>query len=77
MSKINLSLLLCSAALLVASTSFAGQIAVPLTTITNSSTTKGDDVGYGGLKWTMGDSWIPEVVAGYRHAEVSTNGDTQ
>ncbi len=25
----------------------------------------------------MGDSWIPEVVAGYRHAEVSTNGDTQ
>jgi hypothetical protein len=35
---------------------------------TNSPTTKGDDVGYGGLKWTMGAGWIPEVVAGYRHA---------
>ena len=44
---------------------------------TNSPTTKGDDVGYGGLKWTMGAGLIPEIVAGYRHAEVASNGDTQ
>jgi hypothetical protein len=44
---------------------------------THSSVTRGVDDGYGGLKWTFGESWVPEVVAGYRHAEVSTNGDTQ
>ncbi len=44
---------------------------------TNTAVTNGIDDGYGGLKWTYGEGWIPEVVAGYRHTELSTNGDAQ
>ena len=44
---------------------------------TNHAVTNGIDDGYGGLKWTFGEGWIPDVVAGYRHTELSTNGDAQ
>ena len=40
------------------------------------SNTNGVDDGYGGLKWTLDEGLIPEVVIGYRHADVSSNGDT-
>ena len=34
-------------------------------------------MGYGGVKWTLGDSLVPELVAGYRFASVTNNGATQ
>jgi hypothetical protein len=76
-------LVTCLATLLPVSTSFAIPLTTPTetttytTTSTESATTKGVDNGYGGLKWTFGEGWIPEIVVGYRHAEVSTNGNTQ
>jgi len=33
-------------------------------------------MGYGGVKWTLGDSLVPELVAGYRLASVTNNGAT-
>jgi hypothetical protein len=35
------------------------------------------NIGYGGVKWTLGDSIIPEIVAGYRYASVTSSGATQ
>jgi hypothetical protein len=42
---------------------------------TNSS--GNSNIGYGGVKWTLGDSILPEIVAGYRYASVTSSGATQ
>jgi hypothetical protein len=44
-------------------------------TINNSSTSANVDNGYGALKWTFGNGFFPEIVVGFRHASVSSNGD--
>jgi len=56
---------------------FPQPLPVTLSSTSATSVTNSSNVGYGGLKWTTGDGWIPEVVAGYRYAEVASNGDTQ
>jgi hypothetical protein len=80
-----LALLLGLAVLLPTSATFAFP-AIPATETTTttfntitvpSSATTGVDNGYGGLKWTLDGGLAPEVVVGYRHAQVDTNGDTQ
>ena len=57
----------------------AGRPLLPETTPT--STTSGSstnvNMGYGGLKWTLGESLVPEIVAGYRYASVTSSGATQ
>ncbi len=51
---------------------------VETTTPGNSySTTSGVDNGYGGLKWTFDGGIAPEIIVGYRHAEVTSNGYAQ
>ena len=60
--------------LILTPVSFANAIPLPPS---STSATNSSNVGYGGLKWTMGAGWVPEVVAGYRYAEVASNGDTQ
>ncbi|WP_347987773.1 hypothetical protein [Methylomonas sp. AM2-LC] len=50
---------------------------VPVTeTVIGIPTTKDVDNGYAGLKWALGDNLVPDIVVGFRHANVSTNGDT-
>jgi len=50
----------------------------PETTITSETNTSANsNMGYGGVKWTLGDSIVPEIVAGYRFASVTNNGATQ
>ena len=57
----------------------AGRPLLPETTPT--STTSGSstnvNMGYGGLKWTLGESYVPEIVGGYRYASVTSSGATQ
>ena len=50
----------------------------------NSSTSISDgpastnvNMGYGGLKWTFGEGYIPEIVGGFRYASVTSSGATQ
>jgi len=52
-------------------------VAIPplLPVSTNYSTSANVDNGYAGLKWTFGAGFYPEVVVGFRHASVSSNGD--
>ena len=77
MNNKYLSLLGSSALLLASGSAFALPFSTTTTTTyTPNSVTTGVDSGYGGLKWTFG-SWVPEVVAGYRHAEVNSSGATQ
>ncbi|MBQ0725588.1 MAG: hypothetical protein KBT51_09355 [Cycloclasticus sp.] len=40
-----------------------------------TSDTDTDDSVYAGLKWTLNKGTKPEVVVGYRHARVKSNGD--
>ena len=49
----------------------------PTTTYTEANTSANSNMGYGGVKWTLGDSLVPEIVAGYRFASVTNNGATQ
>jgi hypothetical protein len=68
-------LTLFMAALLSTSSAFSSFVnTTPI--VTTSSASRNVDNGYAGLKWTLGGSFIPEVVVGFRHANVSTNGDT-
>ena len=53
----------------------ATQEAAP--TYTETNTSANSNMGYGGVKWTLGDSLVPELVAGYRFASVTNNGATQ
>ena len=46
-------------------------------TVTSSDTSSNVNMGYGGLKWTLGESYVPEIVAGYRYASVTSSGATQ
>ena len=46
-------------------------------TVTSSDTSTNVNMGYGGLKWTLGESYVPEIVAGYRYASVTSSGATQ
>jgi len=48
-----------------------------ITTYSETNTSANSNMGYGGVKWTLGDSLVPEVVAGYRFASVTNNGATQ
>ena len=34
-------------------------------------------MGYGGLKWTFGEGYVPEIVGGFRYASVTSSGATQ
>ena len=63
------------AALLSTSAALATFISEIPPLVTTSSTSSNVDNGYAGLKWTFGDSFYPEVVVGFRHASVSSNGD--
>jgi len=49
----------------------------PTTTYTEANTSANSNMGYGGVKWALGESLVPEVVAGYRFASVTNNGATQ
>ena len=70
MNKILLALLLGFASF----TAHAGMVITP--TINVSSTTESDNRVFAGLKWTLNKGSKPEVVVGYRHARVESNGDT-
>lgn len=48
-----------------------------ITNVVGGPVTQGQDHGYGGLKWTFGEGFVPEIVVGYRHAEVGSNGNVQ
>ena len=47
------------------------------TSYSESNTSANSNMGYGGVKWTLGGSLVPELVAGYRFASVTNNGATQ
>jgi len=49
----------------------------PTVTSSDSSNSTNVNMGYGGLKWTLGESYVPEIVAGYRYASVTSSGATQ
>ena len=51
--------------------------ALPETTYTESGSSTNVNMGYGGLKWTLGESYVPEIVGGYRYASVTSSGATQ
>lgn len=46
-------------------------------TYTESGASDNVNMGYGGVKWTLGESVVPEIVAGYRYASVTSTGATQ
>ena len=60
------------------SETFAGTI-IPSAnpTYTESGSSTNVNMGYGGLKWTLGESYVPEIVGGYRYASVTSSGATQ
>ena len=63
---------------LIAPTIAAGVQQEPVApTYTETNTSANSNMGYGGVKWTLGDSLVPELVAGYRFASVTNNGATQ
>ncbi|WP_347989774.1 hypothetical protein [Methylomonas sp. AM2-LC] len=68
------SLPLIISALLTSSLAYAVPNEIPAT-ITNTSISSNVDNGYGALKWTFGEGFFPELVVGFRHASVSSNGD--
>tara|TARA_R110002096_G_scaffold152824_16_gene316180 strand:- start:2954 stop:3508 length:555 start_codon:yes stop_codon:yes gene_type:complete len=51
----------------------AGEIMTVVPSYTSDTDT--DDSVYAGLKWTLNKGTKPEVVVGYRHARVKSNGD--
>ncbi len=46
-------------------------------TYSESGSSANVNMGYGGVKWTLGESMVPEIVAGYRYASVTSSGATQ
>ena len=46
-------------------------------TYNDSGSSTNVNMGYGGVKWTLGESYMPEIVAGYRYASVTSSGATQ
>jgi hypothetical protein len=42
-----------------------------------TNTSANSNMGYGGVKWTLGGSLVPEIVAGYSYASITNNGATQ
>ena len=52
-------------------------VPVPEPTYTESGSSTNVNMGYGGLKWTIGESYVPEIVGGYRYASVTSSGATQ
>lgn len=61
------------AALLASSAASAFFAGTPVSTAAVSANV---DNGYAGLKWTFDGGFYPDVVVGFRHASVSSNGDT-
>ena len=55
----------------------ADAIPTSITTYSETNTSANSNMGYGGVRWTLGGSIVPEVVAGYRFASVTNNGATQ
>ena len=51
--------------------------ALPTPTYIESGSSTNVNMGYGGLKWTLGESYVPEIVGGYRYASVTSSGATQ
>ena len=51
--------------------------ALPEPTYHESGSSTNVNMGYGGLKWTLGESYVPEIVGGYRYASVTSSGATQ
>jgi hypothetical protein len=47
------------------------------TSYTESGSSTNVNMGYGGVKWTFGESYVPEIVGGYRYASVTSSGATQ
>ena len=54
-----------------------GGIIPPTYTDLYSGSSTNVNMGYGGVKWTLGESYMPEIVAGYRYASVTSSGATQ
>jgi hypothetical protein len=54
-----------------------GGIIPPTYTDSYSGSSTNVNMGYGGVKWTLGESYMPEIVAGYRYASVTSSGATQ
>ena len=52
-------------------------VPVPEPTYTESGSSTNVNMGYGGLKWTIGESYVPEIVGGYRYASVTSSDATQ
>ena len=44
---------------------------------TESGSSNNVNMGYGGFKWTLGESYVPEIVGGYRYASVTSSDATQ
>ena len=59
--------------MLVSNITFAGGGGSILPSINKSSN---DDRAYAGLKWSLSGGIKPEAVLGFRHANISSNGDT-
>ena len=59
--------------MLVSNFTFAGGGGPILPSITISTN---DNRAYAGLKWTLSGGIKPEAVLGFRHANISSNGDT-
>jgi hypothetical protein len=56
---------------------YKGPYECPLVTSLDSSSSTNVNMGYGGLKWTLGESYVPEIVGGFRYASVTSSGATQ
>ena len=55
---------------------------LPTTTCATTNSSDGSastnvNMGYGGLKWTFGEGYVPEIVGGFRYASVTSSGATQ
>ena len=46
----------------------------PPADVSNAPASVNVDNGYAGLKWTFGEGFYPEILVGFRHASVSSNG---
>ncbi|WP_157198185.1 hypothetical protein [Methylomonas sp. DH-1] len=64
------------AAALIFSTAATASFVNTSPLIASSRSSRNVDNGYAGLKWTLGESFIPELVVGFRHANVGSNGET-
>ena len=62
---------------IVPALSLANGTISPIYTDSYSGSSTNVNMGYGGVKWTLGESYMPEIVAGYRYASVTSSGATQ